>query len=69
MWANTPFLGGATPATSPESHPAYVTLLDLELGPEREPDFFRSPEDVYATGPMFLAERFHMLLEREDDSA
>ena len=46
---------------------AYVTLLDLELGPEREPDFFGSPEDVYATGLMFLAERFHHLLEAEDD--
>ena len=46
---------------------AYVTLLDLELGPEREPDFFRSPEDIYATGLMFLAERFHHLLDAEDD--
>ena len=46
---------------------AYVTLLDLELGPEREPDFFRTPEDVYATGLMFLAERFHHLLDAEDD--
>lgn len=46
---------------------AYVTLLDLELGPEREPGFFRSPEDIYATGLMFLAERFHHLLEAEDD--
>ncbi|HET7855600.1 MAG TPA: DUF3800 domain-containing protein [Gaiellaceae bacterium] len=45
---------------------AYVTLLDLELGPEREPDFFRTPEDVYATGLMFLAERFHHLLNAED---
>lgn len=35
---------------------AYVTLLDLKLGPEREPNFFRSPEDIYATGLMFLAE-------------
>jgi hypothetical protein len=46
---------------------AYVTLLDLELGPEREPDFFRTPEDVYATGLMFLAERFHHLLNAEDE--
>jgi hypothetical protein len=46
---------------------AYVTLLDLELGAEREPDFFRSPEDVYATGLIFLAERFHHLLDAEDD--
>ena len=27
----------------------------------------RTPEDVYATGLMFLAERFHRLLEAEDD--
>jgi hypothetical protein len=46
---------------------AYVCLLDPELGAEREPDFFRTPEDVYATGLMFLAERFHRLLEAEDD--
>jgi hypothetical protein len=46
---------------------AYVTLLDLELGPEREPDFFRTPEDVYATGLMFLAERFHHLLDAKND--
>jgi hypothetical protein len=46
---------------------AYVSLLDLELGRDREPDFFRSPEDVYATGLMFLAERFHHLLDSEDD--
>jgi hypothetical protein len=46
---------------------AYVTLLDLELGPEREPDFFRTSEDVYATGLMFLVERFHHLLDAEDD--
>jgi hypothetical protein len=46
---------------------AYVCLLDLELGAEREPDFFGSPEDVYATGLMFLAERFHHLLEAADE--
>lgn len=46
---------------------AYVTLLDLELGRDREPDFFRSGDDVYATGLMFLAERFHHLLDHEDD--
>ncbi|MFL5962270.1 MAG: DUF3800 domain-containing protein [Gaiellaceae bacterium] len=46
---------------------AYVTLLDIELGKEREPDFFRTPEDTYATGLMFLAERFHHLLDAEDD--
>jgi hypothetical protein len=42
---------------------AYVVLLDIELGREREPDFFRSPEEIYATGLMFLAERFHHLLD------
>jgi hypothetical protein len=46
---------------------AYVTLLDIELGKEREPDFFRTQEDTYATGLMFLAERFHHLLDAEDD--
>jgi Protein of unknown function (DUF3800) len=46
---------------------AYVTLLDLELGPQLEPEFFRTPEDVYATGLMFLAERFHHLLDAVDD--
>jgi hypothetical protein len=44
-----------------------VTLFDLELGPEREPDFFASAEDVYATALMFLSERFHHLLDAEDD--
>jgi Protein of unknown function (DUF3800) len=46
---------------------AYVCLLDLELGAEREPDFFGSAEDVYATGLMFLAERFHHLLDAADE--
>ena len=45
----------------------YVTLLDLELGHEREPGFFATPEEVYSTGLMFLAERFHHLLEAVDD--
>ncbi len=45
---------------------AYVALLDCELGREL-PQFFATPEDAYATGLMFLAERFHMLLDREDD--
>src|SRR5918998_1161853 len=35
--------------------------------PPEESPFFRSREDVYATGLMFLAERFHMWLERVDD--
>lgn len=55
----------ATLASAPVT--AYVTLLDIELGHELEPDFFRTPEDVYATGLMFLAERFHRLLDAEDD--
>src|SRR3954470_8733185 len=46
---------------------AYVTLLDIELGHAREPDFFETPEEIYATGLMFLAERFHRLLDAEDD--
>ena len=49
----------------------YVAVMDLEGGPaEFPPDehaYFRSPEDVYATALMFLAERFHHLLEEEDD--
>ena len=47
--------------------PRYVTLLDLELGPQRAPEFFAHREDIYATGLMFLAERFHHLLDAEDD--
>jgi Protein of unknown function (DUF3800) len=49
----------------------FVVLLDLRAGPETFPpdefDYFRSPEDVYATGLMFLAERFQHLLAVEDD--
>jgi uncharacterized protein DUF3800 len=49
----------------------YVVLLDLRAGPEAFPpaefDYFRSPEDSYATALMFLAERFHHLLDAEDD--
>jgi hypothetical protein len=49
----------------------YVAVMDLERGPTEFPpethQFFRSPEDVYATALMFLAERFHHLLEEEDD--
>ena len=44
-----------------------MTLLDLELGRERDARLLRTPEDTYATGLMFLAERFHLLLEAEDD--
>ena len=46
---------------------AYVTVLDIELGRVREPEFFATNEDVYATALMFLAERFHHLLAGEDD--
>jgi hypothetical protein len=50
---------------------AYVVVMDLDAGPEvfppREHSYFRSPEDVYATALMFLAERFHHLLVDEDD--
>jgi hypothetical protein len=45
----------------------YVTLLDVELGLEKEPEFFASEEETYATGLMFLAERFQHLLAAEDD--
>jgi Protein of unknown function (DUF3800) len=45
----------------------YVTLLDIELGLEQTPEFFGSDEDTYATGLMFLAERFQLLLESADD--
>lgn len=50
---------------------AYVTVLDTDRGPEEFPAeehaFFRSPEDVYATALMFLAERYQHLLAEEDD--
>jgi Protein of unknown function (DUF3800) len=50
---------------------AYLVVMDLDTGPEafppREHPFFRSPEDVYGTALMFLAERFHHLLVEEDD--
>ena len=36
-------------------------------GTEAHPEFFATPEETYATGLMFLAERFHHLLEEEDD--
>ena len=44
----------------------YVTLLDIELG-STTPEFFATDEDTYATGMMFLAERFQLLLESTDD--
>ena len=45
----------------------YVTLLDIELGLSEAPEFFATDEDTYATGLMFLAERFQHLLAAEDD--
>jgi hypothetical protein len=45
----------------------FVTLLDQQAGRESYPEHFGSPEDTYSTGLMFLAERFHKLLEAEDD--
>jgi hypothetical protein len=45
----------------------YVTLLDIELGLTAEPDFFATDEETYATGLMFLAERFQLLLQAAGD--
>jgi hypothetical protein len=45
----------------------YVTLLDIELGATAAPEFFSTDEDTYATGLMFLAERFQLLLQANDD--
>jgi hypothetical protein len=45
----------------------YVTLLEIELGLREAPEFFQTVEDTYATGLMFLAERFQHLLAAEDD--
>jgi hypothetical protein len=49
----------------------YVVVMDIELGrelfPPGEHDYFRSPEDVYGTTLMFVAERFHHLLASEED--
>ncbi len=48
-----------------------VAVMDLDFGPVEYPpteyDFFRSPDDVYATALMFLAERFQHLLAAADD--
>ncbi len=55
----------ATLARSPVR--CYVTLLDIELGLEQTPEFFEDDEETYATGLMFLAERFQLLLESADD--
>ena len=45
---------------------AYVTLLDLERGREF-PQFFETPQRTYGTALTFVSERFHRLLEQEDD--
>ena len=45
----------------------WVTMLDLEMGRRDFPHLMGSAEDTYATALMFLAERFHMRLETEDD--
>ncbi len=45
---------------------AYVTLLDLEAGAGL-PEFFGTPELTYGTALMFVSERFHHLLEAEDE--
>jgi hypothetical protein len=49
----------------------YAVIMDLDRGPEEfatnEFAYFRSPEDVYATALMFLAERFEHLLDGEDE--
>jgi hypothetical protein len=45
----------------------YVTLLDRELGRADFPEYFATAEDVHGTALMFLAERFQMKLETEDD--
>jgi hypothetical protein len=45
----------------------YVTLLDIELGLTEALEFFTTDEDTYATGLIFLAERFQMLLQAADD--
>ena len=45
---------------------AYVTLLDLEAGADL-PAFFGTPELTYGTALMFVSERFHHLLEAEDE--
>ncbi len=44
----------------------YVVLLDSEAGAEL-PEYFGSPEQTYGTALMFVTERFHHLLEAEDD--
>ncbi len=45
---------------------AYVTLLDLAAGAQLT-EFFGSPERTYGTALMFVSERFHHLLDAEDE--
>ncbi len=45
----------------------YVSLLDIRLGRQVAATFFETAEDTYATGLMFLAERFELLLEAAED--
>ncbi len=45
---------------------AYVTLLDLDAGAEL-PEFFGTAEQTYGTALTFVSERFHHLLEAEDE--
>jgi Protein of unknown function (DUF3800) len=50
---------------------AYVTVMDLDAGPQAFPpaehSYFRSPEDVFGTALMFLAERFQHELAAADE--
>ena len=48
------------------SFTCYVVLLDCEAGAAL-PEFFATPERTYGTALMFVTERFHHLLEAEDD--
>ena len=43
-----------------------MTLLDLERGREL-PQFFETAEKTYGTALMFVSERFHHLLDAEDE--
>ncbi len=45
----------------------FVCVLDIELGRSDAPEFFTTAEETYATGLMFLAERFQHHLQAEDD--
>jgi hypothetical protein len=45
---------------------AWVVLLDLDAG-AAQPEFFGTPERTYGTALMFVSERFHHLLDAEDE--